>query len=98
MEPQISNTMQLNSVIVAQKNSLQTQGERMDKMAKDFERIAVYKDTIRKQEKVIAKLEKVMKDGMEEVRNARTYKLQLEEMRKGRETPNNQRGSASGQR
>jgi len=53
-------------------------------MAKDFERIGVYKDTIKKQEKVIGKLEKVMKDGMEEVRNARSYKLQLEEMRRGR--------------
>lgn len=78
MEPQISNTMQLNSVIVAQKNSIQTLTERIEKMAKDFERIAVYKETIKKQEKVIGKLEKVMKEGMEEVRNARSYKLQLE--------------------
>lgn len=47
-------------------------------MIKEHERINVYKDTIRKQEKVIAKLETVMKEGMEEVRNARKTKLELE--------------------
>ncbi len=42
----------------------------------------MYKDTIKKQEKVIMKLESVMKDGMEEVRQARKYKLELEDMKK----------------
>jgi altronate dehydratase len=82
MEPQISNTMQLNSIIVAQKNNLQTLTEKIDRMNKEHERINVYKETIRKQEKVIAKLESVMKDGMEEVRQARRAKLELEELKK----------------
>ena len=47
-------------------------------MKKDNERINIYKETIKKQEKVILKLEKVMKDGMEEVRNARNTRLELE--------------------
>jgi hypothetical protein len=85
MEPQISNTMQLNSVIVAQKNAIQNLTERTERMAKDQERINVYKETIKKQEKVIAKLEKVMREGMEEVRNARKTRLELEELKKGRE-------------
>lgn len=77
MEPQISNTMQLNSIIVAQKNNIQTLNDKINRMAKEHERINVYKETIRKQEKVIAKLETVMKEGMEEVRNARRTKLEL---------------------
>lgn len=44
-------------------------------MSKDYERIHIYKETIKKQQKVIGKLEKVMKQGMEEVRNARKMKL-----------------------
>lgn len=75
MEPQISNTMQLNSVILSQKNNIQTLNDKIDRMIKEHQRINVYKETIRKQEKVIGKLEKVMKDGMEEVRNARNTKL-----------------------
>lgn len=75
MEPQISNTMQLNSVIVAQKNSIQQLTERTERMAKEQERINIYKETIKKQEKVISKLEKVMREGMEEVRNARKMRL-----------------------
>lgn len=43
MEPQISNSMQLNSIIVSQKNSIQTLQERLDKLTKDYERIGVYK-------------------------------------------------------
>ena len=82
MEPQISNTMQLNSVIAAQKNNIQILNEKIDRMLKEHERINVYKDTIRKQEKVIVKLETVMKEGMEEVRNARKMKLEIEELRK----------------
>jgi len=61
MEPQISNTMQLNSVIAAQKNTIQILNDKNDRMLKEQERINVYKDTIKKQEKVIVKLEKVMK-------------------------------------
>jgi hypothetical protein len=34
------------------------------KYKKEFDRIGVYKDTIKKQEKVIIKLESVMKDEM----------------------------------
>jgi hypothetical protein len=82
MEPQISNTMQLNSIIVAQKNNIQTLNDKISRMAKEHERINVYKETIRKQEKVIAKLETVMKEGIEEVRNARRTKLELEELKK----------------
>lgn len=85
MEPQISNTMQLNSVIVAQKNAIQNLTDRTERMAKEQERINIYKETIKKQEKVIAKLEKVMREGMEEVRNARKTRLELEELKKGRE-------------
>ena len=82
MEPQVSNTMQLNSVIAAQKNTIQSLNERAERLTKDYERVEVYKDTIRKQEKVISKLEKVMREGMEEVRVARQNKLELEELRK----------------
>lgn len=67
--------MQLNSVIVAQKNTIQNLTEKTERMAKDQERINVYKETIKKQEKVICKLEKVMREGMEEVRNARKTRL-----------------------
>lgn len=67
--------MQLNSVIVAQKNAIHNLTDRTERMAKDQERINVYKETIKKQEKVIAKLEKVMREGMEEVRNARKTRL-----------------------
>ncbi len=35
------------------------------------------------------KLESVMKDGMEEVRQARKYKLELEEIKKKGGNPNN---------
>lgn len=48
--------MQLNSVIVAQKNNIQTLNDKVERMAKDQERIGVYKETIKKQEKVISKL------------------------------------------
>lgn len=95
MEPQISNTMQLNSVIVAQKNSIQQLTERTERMVKDQERINIYKETIKKQEKVISKLEKVMREGMDEVRNARKMRLELEELKKGRE--GDYRGSSRGQ-
>lgn len=78
MEPQISNTMQLNSIIVAQKNNIQTLNDKISRMVKEHERINVYKETIKKQEKVITKLETVMKEGMEEVRNARRTKIELE--------------------
>lgn len=67
--------MQLNSVIVAQKNTIQNLTEKTERMVKDQERINVYKETIKKQEKVICKLEKVMREGMEEVRNARKTRL-----------------------
>jgi len=53
--------MQLNSVIAAQKNTIQILNDKNDRMLKEQERINVYKDTIKKQEKVIVKLEKVMK-------------------------------------
>ena len=36
----------------------------MEKFKKDNDRITIYKETIKKQEKVITKLERVMKDGM----------------------------------
>lgn len=75
MEPQISNTMQLNSIIVTQKNSLQALKEKTERMSKEQDRIGVYKETIKKQEQVISKLEKVMREGMEEVRNARNTRL-----------------------
>lgn len=74
--------MKLQSVIASQKNQIQLYEEKILKYKKEFERIGVYKDTIKKQEKVIMKLESVMKDGMEEVRLARRYKLELEEMKK----------------
>lgn len=61
MEPQISNTMQLNSVIAAQKNNIQILNQKIERMQKEHERIGVYKETIKKQEKVIVKLESVMK-------------------------------------
>ena len=67
--------MQLQSIIASQKNQIQAFEEKILKYKKEFERISVYKDTIKKQEKVIMKLESVMKDGMEEVRQARKYKL-----------------------
>jgi hypothetical protein len=67
--------MQLQSFIANQKNQLQAYEEKILKYKKEYERIHVYKDTIKKQEKVIMKLESVMKDGMEEVRHARKYKL-----------------------
>ncbi len=76
MEPQISNTMQLNSVIASQKNNMQILNDKIERMTKEHERINVYKETIRKQEKVIVKLEGVMKEGMEEVRNARRMKVE----------------------
>ena len=44
--------MQLNSVIAAQKNTIQSLNERAERLTKDYERVGVYKDTIRKQEKV----------------------------------------------
>lgn len=71
----MSNSMQLQSIIASQKNQIQAFEEKILKYKKEFERISVYKDTIKKQEKVIMKLESVMKDGMEEVRQARKYKL-----------------------
>jgi predicted oxidoreductase len=49
MEPQISNTMQLNSIIAAQKNNIQILNQKIDRMVKEHERINVYKETIRKQ-------------------------------------------------
>lgn len=75
MEPQVSNVMQLNSVILNQKNNIQVLEEKISKFKKDNERIGIYKDTIKKQEKVIVKLERVMKEGMDEVRNARQVRL-----------------------
>ena len=56
MEPQVSNTMQLNSVIINQKNSLQVLEDKVQKYKKDNDRINIYKETIKKQEKVIVKL------------------------------------------
>lgn len=64
MEPQVSNTMQLNSIILNQKNNIQVLQEKVEKFKKDNDRITIYKETIKKQEKVITKLERVMKDGM----------------------------------
>ena len=74
--------MQLNSIIAAQKNNIQIQSDKIDRMVKEHERINVYKETIRKQEKVIVKLEVVMKDGMEEVRNSRKMRVELEELKR----------------
>lgn len=64
MEPQVSNTMQLNSIILNQKNNIQVLQEKVEKFKKDNDRITIYKETIKKQQKVITKLERVMKDGM----------------------------------
>ena len=75
MQPQVSNVMQLNSVILNQKNNIQVLEEKIAKYKKDNERINIYKETIKKQEKVIIKLERVMKEGMDEVRNARQVRL-----------------------
>ena len=61
MEPQVSNTMQLNSVILNQKNNIQSLEEKIQKFKKDNDRINIYKETIKKQEKVIGKLQRVMK-------------------------------------
>ena len=82
MQPQVSNVMQLNSVILNQKNSIQVLEEKIAKFKKDNDRINIYKQTIKKQEKVINKLEKVMKDGMDEVRNARQMRIELQELKK----------------
>lgn len=49
LEPQISNSMQLQSVIANQKNQIQAFEEKILKYKKEFERINVYKDTIKKQ-------------------------------------------------
>lgn len=48
--------MQLNSVIISQKNNIQLLEEKIHKTKKDLERINIYKETIKKQEKVILKL------------------------------------------
>lgn len=53
----------------------------IDKLTKENQRVQVYKDTIKKQQKVIQRLERVMKEGMGEVRNARDVRLQLEQMK-----------------
>lgn len=65
LQPQVSNAMQLNSVILNQKNNIQVLEDKIQKFKKDNDRITIYKDTIKKQQKVILKLEKVMKDGMD---------------------------------
>lgn len=49
MQPQVSNTMQLNSVILNQKNAIQVLEEKIEKFKKDNDRITIYKDTIKKQ-------------------------------------------------
>ena len=71
MQPQVSNSMQLNSVISSQKNTIQALENKIEKGKKDHDRIAIYKDTIKKQEKVIEKLERIMKEGMNDVRKAK---------------------------
>ena len=86
--------MQLNSIIASQKNNIQVLEDKVDKMKKDNERINIYKETIKKQEKVIVKLEKVMKEGMEEVRNARNTRLELEQLKKRGGSMQSQGGSA----
>lgn len=75
MEPQVSNTMQLNSMIINQKNTIQMLEQKVEKYKKDNERITVYKQAIKKQEKVINKLERVMNSGMSEVKQAQQTKL-----------------------
>lgn len=42
----------------------------------------MYKEAIKKQEKVIGKLERVMSSGMSEVKQAQQTKLELEELKK----------------
>mgnify|MGYP000870785420 CR=1 FL=1 len=49
LEPQVSNSMQLQSVIASQKNQMQALEEKVAKYKREFERIAIYKDTIKKQ-------------------------------------------------
>lgn len=41
--------MQLNSVILNQKNAIQVLEEKIEKFKKDNDRITIYKDTIKKQ-------------------------------------------------
>jgi len=43
MEPQVSNVMQLNSVILNQKNNIQILDDKIEKFKKDNERITIYK-------------------------------------------------------
>lgn len=49
MEPQVSNVMQLNSVIANHKNTIHMLEEKIEKFKKDQERIGIYKETIKKQ-------------------------------------------------
>lgn len=49
LQPQVSNVMQLNSVILNQKNNIQVLEDKIQKFKKDNDRITIYKDTIKKQ-------------------------------------------------
>lgn len=50
-------------------------------MQQEISKIQVYKDTIKKQEKVIAKLEKLMETTLKDTQKARTAMLELEQLK-----------------
>ena len=83
LEPQVSSNMQLQSSVGGLENKLKALMAKQGEAKKELERVALYKDTIKKQEKVIGKLEKVITDSMKDIKRAREDRLELEEYRRG---------------
>ena len=95
LEPQVSSNMQLQSSVGGLENKLKALMAKQGEAKKELERVALYKDTIKKQEKVIGKLEKVITDSMKDIKRAREDRLELEEYRRGGLA--NARSSSSGE-
>ena len=55
--------------------------KRLIDMQQEISKIQVYKDTIKKQEKVIAKLEKLMESTLKDTQKARGAILELEQVK-----------------
>ncbi len=77
----LCNAKQMQSELENLQHAHNEKSRRLLELKKEIAKINLYKDTIRKQEKVIAKLEALLEKTLKDTQNARESLLELENLR-----------------
>jgi len=80
-QKEIAQTRQLQAELEALQKKHQEGGKRLMALQQEVSKVQLYKDTIKKQEKVIAKLEKLMENTLKDTQKARESLIELEQLR-----------------